>query len=77
VDRQGGRARAAASPAISRESKPFFAEVGHGNLDWKKILASAQRAGVEWLIVEQDDCPGDPFDSIRKSFDYLNALLAR
>jgi sugar phosphate isomerase/epimerase len=63
--------------AISRESKPFFAEVGHGNLDWKKILASAQRAGVEWLIVEQDDCPGDPFDSIRKSFDYLNALLAR
>jgi sugar phosphate isomerase/epimerase len=62
--------------SITPDNKPLFAEIGYGNLDWKKILASAQRTGTEWLIVEQDTCPGDPFDSIKKSFDYLNALLA-
>ena len=52
-----------------------FSEIGNGVLDWKRILAAAEKAGTEWLIVEQDTCPGDPFDSIKISFDYLQALL--
>ena len=57
------------------EGKPAFSEIGNGVLDWKRILAAAAKAGTEWLIVEQDTCPGDPFDSIKISFDYLQALL--
>jgi sugar phosphate isomerase/epimerase len=57
------------------EGKPTFSEIGRGVLDWKRILASAEKAGVEWLIVEQDTCPGDPFESIKISFDYLKTLL--
>jgi hypothetical protein len=31
--------------------------------------------GCAWFIVEQDTCPGDPFDSLRQSFDYIKANL--
>lgn len=52
------------------EEKPF-AEVGSGILDWDAIFEAGEEAGVVWYIVEQDVCPGDPIESIRKSFEYL------
>ena len=55
--------------------KPTYCEVGSGNLNWKKIIAAAEASGCEWFIVEQDTCPGDPFDSVRKSFEYIKANL--
>ena len=61
---------------FGQDGKPFFAEIGHGNLNWPRILAAAEKAGTEWLVVEQDECPGDPFVSIRKSYDYLRRVLA-
>ena len=51
-----------------------FAEVGAGNLNWERILAACQRAGVEWYAVEQDICPGDPFESLAISYKNLRAL---
>ncbi|MFH1024577.1 MAG: TIM barrel protein [Planctomycetota bacterium] len=53
------------------DGAPAFAEVGAGNLNWPAILAAAKAAGVEWYIVEQDTCPGDPFDSLKISYDNL------
>jgi sugar phosphate isomerase/epimerase len=61
---------------FSPDNAPAFAEIGHGNLDWPRILAAAAKAGTEWLVVEQDTCPGDPFVSIKKSFEYLGERLA-
>jgi len=55
------------------ENKHTFAEVGRGNLDWSRLLPAAEKAGCQWFIVEQDICPGDPFDSLKISFDYLHA----
>jgi sugar phosphate isomerase/epimerase len=52
-----------------------FAEIGNGNLDWKSIIAACVAAGVRWFAVEQDTCPGDPFDSVRQSFDFIRANL--
>ncbi len=48
-----------------------FAEVGSGNLDWDGILAACRETGVTWYAVEQDDCIGDPFESVAKSRAYL------
>ena len=45
--------------------------VGSGNLNWNKILPAAEAGGVEWFIIEQDQCQKDPFDSLKDSFDYL------
>ena len=52
-----------------------FAEIGNGNLDWKRIIAAADAAGCQWYCVEQDTCPGDPFDSLKQSFDYTKEHL--
>ncbi len=59
---------------INERNEIEFAEVGAGNLDFPAILAEAERAGCHWFVVEQDTCPGDPFDSIRMSWDYLATL---
>lgn len=60
---------------IETSPEPMFAEIGHGNLDWKRIIARAEESGCKWFIVEQDTCPGDPFDSLKKSFDYVQENL--
>lgn len=57
---------------VQPPDNPRYAEVGYGNLDWSAIIAAAEKAGTEWFVVEQDTCPGDPFESIRLSFEYLS-----
>ena len=61
--------------AVNHEGKPFYAEIGSGNLDFKAIISASEASGCQWFIVEQDTCPGDPFDSIKKSFDYISTSL--
>ncbi len=48
-----------------------FAEVGEGNIDWPKVIDACNDTGVEYAIVEQDTCPGDPFDSLKISFNNM------
>ena len=48
-----------------------FTEVGNGIIDFKPIFAYAKEAGMQHFFVEQDECPGDPFVSIKKSYQYL------
>jgi len=56
---------------VNSESKPAYCEIGNGNLDFKAIVAAAEESGCEWFIVEQDECPGDPVDSLAQSFNHL------
>jgi sugar phosphate isomerase/epimerase len=56
---------------VNPDNSVGFCELGRGNLDMPAIVAEAARAGCMWYCVEQDVCPGDPFESIRLSFDYL------
>jgi len=58
------------------ENKNAFCEIGAGNLNFKKIIAAAEKSGCVWFIVEQDTCPGDPVDSLAQSFEYIKAHLA-
>ena len=59
---------------IDSTPRHFFTEVGRGTIDFKRIFAQATAAGVKHYFVEQDECPGSPFDSIKISFDYLKEL---
>jgi len=55
-----------------------YAPVGEGNLNWSSILPALYRTGTEWVVVEQDDCYGeDPYECLRRSYNNLNALLAK
>jgi len=57
------------------DNKIAMAEIGNGNLNWQSIVKAAEAAGCEWFIVEQDTCPGDPFDSLQQSFEYIKQHL--
>ena len=59
---------------MGRDDKgPYITEIGNGNLYWEGILDEAAQAGVKYYVVEQDSCPGDPFESLRRSSDYIHA----
>lgn len=57
---------------MDKTEKKFFTEVGNGSIDFKTIFANARTSGMKYFFVEQDVCPGSPFDSIAKSINYLN-----
>lgn len=48
-----------------------YTEIGNGNLDWDLITAAGEKAGSLYAIVEQDTCPGNPFNSLKISYDFL------
>jgi sugar phosphate isomerase/epimerase len=58
------------------DNSKHFTEVGSGTLDWKAILAQAEKNKVDYLYVEQDQTDGPVFESLRTSYDYLHKLLA-
>jgi len=57
------------------ENRHEFSEIGNGVLDFRAIIAAAEQSGCKWFIVEQDQCPGDPFDSLEQSFRYIKDNL--
>jgi len=59
--------------AIKADRTQFYTEIGNGNLDWPGILAACEETGVKWMPVEQDTCPGDPFDSLAISYQSLKS----
>ncbi|MCE0498535.1 MAG: sugar phosphate isomerase/epimerase [Methylacidiphilales bacterium] len=61
---------------VGADGKPYFAEIGRGNLDWPEIITAAEASGCQWFIVEQDVCPGDPFESLAISFRCLQEKFA-
>lgn len=52
-----------------------FTEVGNGIIDFKNIFKHADKAGLKYFFVEQDKTPGDPFDSITQSYNYIKQNL--
>jgi sugar phosphate isomerase/epimerase len=63
---------------ITPQREVRFAEIGEGNLNWPAILEAAAAGGVEWYLVEQDNCYGrDPFESLAISYRNLKAMGLR
>jgi sugar phosphate isomerase/epimerase len=52
-----------------------FTEVGNGTINFKEIFTHANKAGLQYFFVEEDKCPGDPFDSITSSITYIKGNL--
>lgn len=63
-------------PVLFDQSVPpsAFKEVGAGSIDIAAVLRAAEAAGVRHYIVEQDQTPGDPVESMRQSFEFLRKL---
>lgn len=51
-----------------------MAVVGEGNINFDRVFKTAEASGTKYMLVEQDDCNGeDPFDCLRRSYEYLKA----
>ncbi len=62
--------------AVERDSKlTRISEIGNGNMDYVAVCDACKSAGVEWAAIEQDFCDGDPFDSLKESYEYVKNHL--
>lgn len=60
--------------ATGASKKPgHMADVGQGEIDWKRIFAQSDKAGIQHYFVENDE-PKSPFEDIKISYDYLAKL---
>ena len=51
-----------------------MAVIGEGNINFDRVFEKAEKGGTKFLLVEQDDCYGeDPFDCLRRSYQYLTS----
>ncbi|MES1219900.1 MAG: sugar phosphate isomerase/epimerase, partial [Bacteroidota bacterium] len=60
---------------MDKTADKAFTEVGNGVIDFKRILKESKTAGLKYFFVEQDKCPGSPFDSITQSITYIKKNL--
>lgn len=62
--------------SIFKEVK--YTEVGAGSIDFANIIQAAEKSGLVHAFVEQDDIYlENKFDSIKKSYDYVQKYLAK
>jgi sugar phosphate isomerase/epimerase len=57
-----------------RESHSYC-PVGDGAVDYEHLVPAAFGAGVEWLIVEQDEIEGPPFEAVERSLRAVRGAL--
>ncbi len=63
---------------VEEDVTPFeYRPVGYGVQDVKSLLAAAEDAGCEWIVVEQDKPSMDktPLECVNMSVDYLKSLI--
>lgn len=59
---------------MERDVFNFFAPIGEGNINFDAVFAAAEKSGTQYMLVEQDNSyDEDPFDCLKRSYDYLHA----
>lgn len=63
------------SYAIGEDNGIKMAPIGEGNMNYNEIIKACDDAEVKFAYIEQDNCNGeDPFDCLKRSYDYFKAL---
>ncbi len=55
----------------SRDDVP----VGDGAVGYEQVVPAAVRAGAEWLLVEEDEVEGPPFEAVERSLQAVRRML--
>ena len=59
-----------------KDGSQRITSIGNGNMNWKGILESAEKAGVKYYVVEQDDnWSPNCFAAVKKSAEYLSQFM--
>jgi sugar phosphate isomerase/epimerase len=61
---------------MEKSESRTFAEVGTGSIDFKRLFAAANTAGLKHFFVEQDQTKRPPLESIEISYKNVQKLLA-
>ncbi len=75
VDRLAPRVPLVHVKDLAPGAEPHFVPVGEGGVGYAEVLPALAELGVEWLLVEQDEVDGSPFDAVRRSYAAVEAAL--
>jgi sugar phosphate isomerase/epimerase len=75
LERAAGRVPLVHVKDLRRADGPTHVALGDGEIDYEALGASAAAAGVEWLVVEQDETDGHGFEAVARSVSHLLTLL--
>lgn len=75
LERAAGRVPLVHVKDLRRAGGPAHVPLGDGEIDFEALGASAAAAGVEWLVVEQDETDGHGFEAVARSVAHLHTLL--
>ncbi len=59
---------------VNGDREHVMMPVGEGNLNWPAINTACADAGVEWILVERDSGPHDPFVALELAVKNLRAM---
>ncbi|NOU62453.1 TIM barrel protein [Paenibacillus sp. LMG 31461] len=62
---------------MTNDERQTYAEIGTGVIDFDPILLWGEQNGVEWYVVEQDVCQGNPMDCVKLSLENLHRMAER
>jgi sugar phosphate isomerase/epimerase len=71
LERYGDRSPLVHLKDMTTDGERFFAELGTGGVDLESVLESRNGGGIDWWIVEQDECSTSPLESVQRSLEYL------
>jgi len=74
LERAGDRAPLVHVKDMRRNGGPAHVPLGAGEVDYGRLMAAAAGAGVEWLILEQDETHGRGFEAVADSIAELTRL---
>lgn len=57
-------------------AEPYFGTIGEGNIYYPPILDACEKAGVQYLAIEQDYCQRDPFECLKAAMSALKKTIA-
>jgi sugar phosphate isomerase/epimerase len=67
LDRARGRCPLVHVKDFAGRAGHEFRAVGEGEIDYERIIPAAIQAGVEWLLVEQDETDGPALEAVARS----------
>lgn len=73
LERYGGRVDLVHLKDGADCSDSVHREAGRGIMKWDAVLAACKKAGVEWGVVELDECPNPPLESIKSSLEFFRS----
>jgi sugar phosphate isomerase/epimerase len=73
IEKYSGRVPLMHIKDMTGDERQFYEIVGNGIIDYGAVMTAGDAAGVDWYIVEQDQCPKGEVESIRESYQNIIA----